>query len=566
MTGQDPIHAALPPHQIERVKIEHIKGAVDVEILAVDVNEVAGACGAGKTSILDAIAMALGGARTHDAIPITIGENRGVVEVDTRDYQVVRVFRKKDCPGEGHSQYNEETGKMEQVKDAPDCPKCGGKGVVEVTTLTIKGKEGGRFGQNDLNKLLASLTFDPTEFITWDGKKRDQVLRQLAGEEWSAGLDTMDTNLTGSRSKRRTTRALIDNFNLGDEPPEVEGEDMASLTDGLKLAMNCEGAVSAENMLEIHDRREPDKVDAVDLGALYAEREAAVEHNHQAGKLAAEREAAENLCRHEQATVQRLEQELAEAQARSKIALDRLGALDTPEPLKSIKPITDRIEAAGQGNIDAKAWADWAEKRKGLANAVDDAFKRLPAGTTSEVIREFTVEAAQAKLDAAQEHQAAQVARDAWLERKVKLDALEAQWESLAGEIRGHEQARTEHMKSANFPVEGLDLTDDGLTVGGIPFPQLNHGAQIDAAVSIGIALNPGLRIMFIQKGESMDQPTFERVAARAMEAQIQLWIATVDSKGEGHGAAIHISEGRRVDQVEQVEQVEQPEGGEATT
>ena len=538
----------IPPNHIERVKIEHIKGAVEVEILAADVNEMAGPCGAGKTSILDAICMALGGASTHDKVPITIGEDQGVVEVDTRDFMVVRMFHIKPCPGEGHGVYNVDTGKMDQTKEDPDCAKCGGEGTVERTTLKVSGKAGGRFGQRDLDKLLGSLTFDPTEFITWTGAKREKVLRQLAGQEWSESLDAIGQDLTGARSQRLATRGFIDNFNLGEEPAKVEPADLGALTDGLKLAMNCEAAVAAWNALNIEDRREPAKVEPVDLGALYSEREAAVEHNHHAGWVAAERDNLEGQILNGETEVQRLKTALADAEAVVEAHRVDLADLENPEPLVSIAPITERIEAAAQAGKDAKVWQDWADKRAGLAQAREDAFKRLPDGTTKETAEEFTVQAAQAALDEAEGAAEGAMVRAAWEERQGKLRDLEQTWERLAGDIKGHEQARDEHMKSASFPVDGLDLGDKGLTVDGIPFEQLNHGKQIDAAVSIGIALNPGLRIMFIQHGESMDQAMFDQVAARAKEAGIQLWIATVDSKGEGHGSAIHISEGRRAD------------------
>ena len=142
---------------VQYVRIEHIKGALDVEIHAGKVNEISGPCGAGKSSVLDAIQWALGGARSVASRPITNGFETATVVVETEDYEILRVFEQDKVP-----------------------------------YLRVKGKHGGTFGQTDLNKLLSMMTFDPTDFRGWKPAKQCQVFRELAGPNWVAELEALD--------------------------------------------------------------------------------------------------------------------------------------------------------------------------------------------------------------------------------------------------------------------------------------------------------------------------------------------------------------------------------------
>lgn len=117
---------------------------------------VAGANGAGKTSVLDSIWFALGGgkAMSDTSRPIRDGQEEAFVELDLGDYVVLRTWR-----GE-HS------------------------------TVTITSKEGARFSspQRFLDERIGNLSFDPLAFANMDTKKQRDALIGLVKLEFDPAV------------------------------------------------------------------------------------------------------------------------------------------------------------------------------------------------------------------------------------------------------------------------------------------------------------------------------------------------------------------------------------------
>lgn len=105
----------------------------------------------GKSSLLDAIAAALGGADAVPLKPIRNGEQRGEIVLELDGLIVRRSFTEKG------------------------------------TQLTVKNAEGASYPspQAMLDKLVGKLTFDPLAFMRMDPRKQSETLRQLLGLDFN---------------------------------------------------------------------------------------------------------------------------------------------------------------------------------------------------------------------------------------------------------------------------------------------------------------------------------------------------------------------------------------------
>lgn len=106
----------------------------------------------GKSSVLDAIQMALGGGKAIPDAPIRRGQSKAKVVADLGDLIVERTISAK--------------GPALVVRNAEGVPQASPQAI--------------------LDKLCAKLTFDPVEFLRWDPEKQDKALRQVLGIDLSA--------------------------------------------------------------------------------------------------------------------------------------------------------------------------------------------------------------------------------------------------------------------------------------------------------------------------------------------------------------------------------------------
>jgi chromosome segregation ATPase len=139
--------------KIIQLTAENVKRLQAVQITpSGNVVEISGKNGQGKSSVLDAIAMAVGGADEHPAMPIRRGAEKGkVVAVLDNGYTVTRSFTK------------------------------GG------TSLIVSTAEGARFQspQTILDGLTGKITFDPLAFIRLKRDEQAKILRGLVGLDFT---------------------------------------------------------------------------------------------------------------------------------------------------------------------------------------------------------------------------------------------------------------------------------------------------------------------------------------------------------------------------------------------
>lgn len=146
--------------------------------------EIAGNNGEGKTSLLDAIWVALGGASTFPEQPVRDGQQEATITLDMGEIVVTRTFRRKDD------------------KDPP-----------YTTSLKVEAANGARFDspQTMLDQMIGSLSFEPMEFLDLDDKgKFDRLKLLVPGVDFDAvdGQNKSDfENRTTENRKAKELRA-----------------------------------------------------------------------------------------------------------------------------------------------------------------------------------------------------------------------------------------------------------------------------------------------------------------------------------------------------------------------
>ena len=143
--------------------------------------------------------------------------------------------------------------------------------------------------------------------------------------------------------------------------------------------------------------------------------------------------------------------------------------------------------------------------------------------------------------------------------RKVRENAAHASLEKELKNSRGEYQKLTDRLTEiteeradavakAEWPMEGMELNEDGLLMNGLPFEQASTSQRIMASVKVGMALNPKLRLLVCQHGSDLDNDTLDALDRAAVEHDFQLLIELVTrSKEDEERCAVVIADGEVV-------------------
>lgn len=299
--------------KITNLTVQNIKGVRQIEIHAdAVVNELAGKNGAGKSSVLDSILYALGGKRGIDDMPVREGEEKAEIVLETDDLVVTRRF----------------------------------KG--DTTSLVVRGKDGGRYGQRRLDQLFSGFTFDPLAFTRLSAAEQINHVKHLAGKEFTRALGEIEGKIIEAFEKRKDLNAQLKRFGVPDPVEKVEPVNVDDLMQELEEAEEFNEAQA--------DRK-------LDIG----------------------RQAARTIGY--QDTVHDLETELVEIQRKLVLAREMLAEseaqaakLEKPEPLIDTSELKERIRAASDQNAAGYVYEQYlkrVQERRELVADVEAATDTL---------------------------------------------------------------------------------------------------------------------------------------------------------------------------------------------
>lgn len=196
----------LRAENIKRLKAVTIKPDGDVVF-------VTGANGAGKSSVLDCITMALKGGKSIPEKPIRNGADKGGICLDLGDYAIKRTFT--------------ESGSY----------------------LKIEGLPKGKTPQQFLDELVGKISFDPLEFMNEKPEKQAAVFRELVGVDVS-DIDEQIKLLTEERMligrEGKNLAGALDNMAVYADAP-AEEISVKTLTDELNAAYDHNRKIELES-------------------------------------------------------------------------------------------------------------------------------------------------------------------------------------------------------------------------------------------------------------------------------------------------------------------------------
>lgn len=387
------------------------------------VTRIIGKNGSGKTSTLDAIASALGGAAYTPEMPIRRGADRAEVVLDLGDVIVTKTWRQGS------------------------------------TTIVVSGKDGSkhRSPQAVLDSLVGRGMLDVTEFMRMKPVQQVETLAKLAGidlAKLAADKKTIYDKRRDLGRQRDTAAAAVKAL------PEVEAPDA--------------------------------EVVVADLLAEMARMETV---NRVKEKLAAEHKAAERKLAEVNMAIRKAEEKIPEIEAVLKAACESLAAAKS------------RSAAASEEELGAKV--DWDS-----APTEDLAPVKQKLADSQEINRKVRANQDRAKA-------------------KKLAAKLDKEYDAMTAAMAGLDEQRDASVAAAKFPVAGLGLTDDGVTLAGVPFEQGSQAEQLKASVAIGFALRPKLKLVLIRDGSLLDSDSMELLAQMCADAGAQCLIERVAGNGE---------------------------------
>lgn len=470
----------------------------------------------GKSSLLDAIADAIGGAKrgAGTELALRVGSVKGSVRVDLGEIVVTRTW----TPG------NDKL----VVESPPGSP--------------IKSP------QAVLDKLLGDLSFDPLAFARMDPKRQAETLRKLAGldtrsiEERRAAAYGQRTTVNG---QLKTATTMRDQTTVPPEPPPAPPK--PSIGALLEQQRGLQAVVT--------DYRDVEARPARLEGSLAILRREIAERSDRVVAVTELLKAADLA----QAALQEAAIKASDAATYAKplgvlgVRIDNLAKSAAEQERQVDLYLTEQraIVAAARREIDEReqlqreAEAELERAREEAAGAaVSREIDERELGRNAAALKDAdrATAAAEAAQQAIDEHRRALAL---WRERDALVTKLRQDADALTEIIERCDREKLEAIGAAKMPVEGLGIDGDVVTFRGIPLSQASQAERVRVGVAIGAALNPQLRVILVREGALLDDDSMRDLLEVAGSYGFQVWIETVGDRALSQGVGVIIEDGR---------------------
>lgn len=177
----------------------------------------------------------------------------------------------------------------------------------------------------------------------------------------------------------------------------------------------------------------------------------------------------------------------------------------------------------------AKAEGELTVKRTAQTEAMLEAERM---NKEIEGLKDLDVTALQTELANIQTTNAAIEANSQYVKAQENLELLTGTVKALTDKIKECDDDKAAQIEFAQFPMPGLSFDEErGVLLNNVPFSQGSQARQLQAAVAIGLALNPRLKVILVRDASLLDDESMAAMSEQVEKAGAQIWKEVVNSK-----------------------------------
>ena len=126
-----------------------------------------------------------------------------------------------------------------------------------------------------------------------------------------------------------------------------------------------------------------------------------------------------------------------------------------------------------------------------------------------------------------------------------QVSELEAKSKDLTSQIASLDEEQDAMLAAAKWPIEGMSVDENGVTLDGLPFEAACKSRRVKASVAVGMSLNPSLRLLVCEDGSDLDLDTMQAIDKELQENDFQMIVEVVTrTKMDEEMCAVVISDG----------------------
>lgn len=375
-------------------------------------------------------------------------------------------------------------------------------------TITIKQKETGLKSDRitALQEIFGYQDFDANEFVSWsetaEGRRKQvQIVKSLLPSEIQSRIMAIDSEVLLVKEERKTANTELKTYTtiFNNAAKQITVADIEKYAEPLDLEellkQQQENAKIESNVQKARERLEERETTLREIpGRLEKEDALLSEFLKQSEQL---KEDAKNV--------------LNEAISKAK-----------KEYEQTLKEIEEKIAEAQQKNLTNKKAimqekADAEERRNNCLEYIKMYEENKPEDISKQIA---DVQKHNEKHNKVKEYKAAE-------SNKNKAANKVAEYEQKLTDLLAE---REQLVKTSKLPIPGLNFTEDGLELNGIPFVagKVSDSQIMEVAAKLIIAKNPTVKVFRIARGESLGKKKLEALISFAKENGYQGFIENV--------------------------------------